>query len=120
MKIANKFDASSLDEQVNWLNEFLARFLMANPAVQQALDSYYSHCQVNDYDDEIKKFNLEKWCGGEVNPTLEIVQVKGQLKFATTHYGVLGPLSRDECNKQRVKEVIFTFFTNPLNFFKEL
>jgi len=47
--------------------------------------------------------------GNEINPTLEIVQVEGEFKFASTHYGVLSPLGQYDCNKPSVKAVMMDF-----------
>lgn len=115
--MVKKFDAFFLDEQVNWLNEFLGNFLRARTGTKKALQDYFDNCQADN--DGIKKFNLLRWGGGIVSPTLEIAQVKGEFKFATTRYGVLSPLNKGDCNKPEVKNVIMNFFINPGKHFPE-
>lgn len=117
--LIERFEEKALDPQVNWLNEFLVEVLDANHNVKVYLENYFQRCPVNDYDHGLKKFNLERWSGGDINPSLEIVLVDGEFKFATTHYGVLGPLSRETCNKQNIKAVIMSFFINPVSYLKE-
>ena len=117
--MTKKFDVKALDQQVNWLNEFLENFLRTKSKIKQALHRHFDSCKANDYDDGIKKFNLGRWGGGTVNPTVEIVQVEGELKFATTRYGVLAPLNKLDCNRPEVKTTIMNFFINPAKYFPE-
>lgn len=117
--IIEKFDANNLDQQVNWLNRFLEKFSETNLKAKQAFWDYFNNCQINDYDDNIKKFNLERWGGGDINPTIDIALVNGELKFATTRYGILTPLSREDCNKCPIKTVIMDFFLNSDKYFQK-
>lgn len=113
------FEEKCLDQQVNWLNDFLSQFLDSKPKIKQAILSHFNNCQANDHDGGIKKFNLQRWCGGDVNPTLEIVEVNGRLKFATTHYGVLAPLSRVDCGMKAIKNALMDFFLHPDKYLKD-
>ncbi|MDP3836837.1 MAG: hypothetical protein Q8Q67_01935 [bacterium] len=120
MKTKEKFEEKNLDQQVTWLNDFLSQFLDSRPEIKQAILGHFKNCQANDYDGGIKMFNLQRWCGGDVNPTLEIAEVNGKLKFATTHYGVLAPLNRTDCGMKPIKNALIDFFLHPDKYLKDI
>lgn len=117
LAFAKQFDKKGLSPEVNLCNEFLMIFLGSKKEVKKLLENYFKKCVANAYDNSVKKFNLERWSGGEVNPTLEIVKIKDEFKFATTHYGILSPLSSIDLEEHQMKEAILGFFFKPLEYF---
>jgi len=118
--LVKSFKAENLDSQVNWLNDLLAEFLKANLTLKKAFDDYFVTCETNNYEDGVKKFNLERWSsfGGDSNPTLEIVEVEGELKFAYSAYGMLGPLESKDYDRPIIKSAVARFFSEPFSRFK--
>lgn len=114
MNIKERFSDKNLDQSVISLNERLNAFLKRKKGIKNLLIQYFEKCNPREYDDGIKKFNLETWSGNEANPTLEIVQVDGEIKFGMTHYSILGPLKI----RPAVSDVIKDFFINPKKYIK--
>lgn len=112
-----KFDQGVLTPEVNLCNEFLMIFLNSKEETKKLLKDHFKKCAANDYDKGVKKFNLGAWWGGDMNPTLEIVEIKDEFKFATTHYGVLTPLSRADLKRSQIKSTMVDFFLDPLKYF---
>ena len=113
-----RFEDERLDNDVVLVNELLMIFLNSKKEIKKLLIDHFSKCIAGHYDGGIKKFKLQGWCGNEVNPTLEIVEIKDKFKFAMTHYGALGPLTHAELSKFSRKQVIMEFFIEPLKYFK--
>lgn len=118
--LVESFKTDNLDSQINWLNDLLAEFLKINLNLKGAFDNYFITCKTGSYEEGIKKFNLERWgsFGGDSNPTLEIVEVSGELKFVYSVYGMLRPLKSTDFDRAMIKEAVAKFFADPLSFFK--
>ncbi|MEI6836012.1 MAG: hypothetical protein WCK59_04225 [Candidatus Falkowbacteria bacterium] len=118
--LVESFNPENLDPQINWLNDLLAEFLKVNLTLKMAFDDYFIAREAESYEEGVKKFNLERWssCGSDSNPTLEIVEIKGELKFAYSAYGTLGPLKSKDYNRAMIKSIVAKFFAEPLSFFK--
>ncbi len=112
MKKNTSFKDAHFCEQTICLNQSLDSFTEKNPNIRQAFTKYF----VNE---NVYRFNLEKWGGNQVNPSLDIVQIKGKLKFAIYRYGVFSPLSLTDWNNCVIMEVILDFFINPLPYFQK-
>jgi len=118
-EVLNRFNYEQLNSEIKLVNDLLANYLELKMAVKESLIGYFKTQKVGL--DEFKTFNLERWCGGEVNPTLEIVEVDGRFLFGMTHYGILGPLTYKEfiSHKERFLCEILKFFADPQKYFEK-
>ncbi|MFA4942235.1 MAG: hypothetical protein WC564_01190 [Patescibacteria group bacterium] len=114
--VLRSFDSRAVGVDVVLCNEFLERLLDSNKKLKTSLVNRFKTIQGKDHDDGVKKFNLERWSGGEANPTLEIVMIGGNFKFAMTHFGILRSLTSDGLAKSPVREKIIDFFIDPMSF----
>jgi len=112
-----RFNNELLNPEIKLVNDLLATFLELEPKKKKLLIRYFKKQKVR-YDG-FKTFNLQRWYGGDVNPTLEIVEVENKFLFGVTHYGVLGPLSIKEfiSTKERLLPEICKFFAHSENYF---